>query len=143
MATRIRSNAAAWVDVLNRSLGEVRARPRPTVWSPLEYACHVRDVFGLYALRLHRMRTEDDPTYANWDQDETAVAERYDLADPLVTAAELATSAERLAAAFDSLRDEEWPRRGIRSDGAEFTIDTFAKYLVHDPEHHLRDVTGG
>ena len=24
-----------------------RVRPAPTVWSPLEYGCHVRDVFGL------------------------------------------------------------------------------------------------
>jgi len=32
-------------------------------------------------------------------------------------------------------------RRGFRSDGAEFTIDSFARYFIHDPVHHLWDVT--
>ena len=70
----IRGNAAGWTDVLTRD--DVAIRPSPTVWSPLEYACHVRDVFRLYDQRLHRMLGEDDPLFANWDQDETAVAER-------------------------------------------------------------------
>lgn len=141
VADRIRANAAAWVPILSDGVDRVRARPQPTIWSALEYACHVRDVFDLYTLRLHRMRTEDTPTYANWDQDATAVAERYDLADPPSVAIELTGSAEKLAAAFDTMGADEWQRRGIRSDGAEFTIVTFSTYLVHDPEHHLWDVT--
>ena len=27
-------------------------------------------------------------------------------------------------------------------DGAAFTVETFARYLTHDPVHHLYDVTG-
>jgi len=34
-------------------------------------------------------------------------------------------------------------RTGRRSDGAEFTVDTFARYFVHDPIHHLHDVANG
>ncbi len=64
---RIRANAASWVDVLQRP--DVANRPRPDVWSPLEYACHVRDVFTLFDQRLERMLTEDDPLFDNWDQD--------------------------------------------------------------------------
>ena len=37
--------------------------------------------------------------------------------------------------------DDEWDRTGFRSDGAAFTVATFARYLVHDPIHHLHDVT--
>jgi hypothetical protein len=29
-----------------------------------------------------------------------------------------------------------------RSDGARFTVASFARYMVHDPIHHLYDVTG-
>jgi hypothetical protein len=36
--------------------------------------------------------------------------------------------------------DAEWGRKGLRSDGATFTIDTFGRYLLHDPIHHLWDV---
>ena len=39
----------------------LRRRPDPTTWSVTEYACHVRDVYVTYTIRLHRARTEDRP----------------------------------------------------------------------------------
>ena len=42
-------------------------RPAPQVWSPLEYACHVRDLLGVFAARVELMLTEDLPTFENWD----------------------------------------------------------------------------
>jgi hypothetical protein len=47
---------------------------------------------------------------------------------------------DQLADRFDSVADAEWGRKGLRSDGATFTIDTFGRYLLHDPIHHLWDV---
>ena len=82
MPNLIRDNAAQWPAVLGRP--DARNRPSADRWSPLEYACHVRDVFRLFDMRLHRMLDEDDPTFANWDQDETAVADRYGEQDPTV-----------------------------------------------------------
>src|SRR3954447_9325352 len=38
-----------------------RTRPGPATWSPLEYGCHVRDVFRIFLARLERMLHEDDP----------------------------------------------------------------------------------
>ena len=32
-------------------------------------------------------------------------------------------------------------RRGVRSNGAQFTVATFAAYFLHDVEHHVWDVT--
>jgi hypothetical protein len=37
---------------------------------------------------------------------------------------------------------DQWERTGRRSDGARFTVETFARYFIHDPVHHLYDVTG-
>src|SRR3954454_15989399 len=71
VGTMIRDNAGEWQRVLARP--DVRDRPDDVTWSPLEYACHVRDVFRLYDERLRLMLAEDDPLYPNWDQDETAV----------------------------------------------------------------------
>ena len=31
---------------------------------------------------------------------------------------------------------------GVRSDGVAFTVDTFGRYFIHDPVHHLDDVRG-
>jgi DinB family protein len=140
VAGMARSTAADWAALL-RGGGDVRTRPAPGVWSTLEYGCHVRDAFRIYAERLRLIETEDDPLFPNWDQDETAVAERYGEQDPVVVAGELADAAERLAAGFAAVTD--WSRPGRRSDGARFTTATFARYFIHDPLHHYWDVTRG
>jgi len=138
-AQRLRANAASWREVLHRP--DVGRRPADDVWSPLEYACHVRDVFRIYDERLRLMLTEDAPAYPNWDQDATAVAERYAEQDPEVVDRELRAAAAALAARFEQVSGDDWDRTGTRSDGAEFTVETFARYLLHDPVHHLWDVT--
>ena len=138
VADLLLANAGGWKDVLARP--DVAERPQPDVWSPLEYACHVRDVFALYDVRLHLMLAENDPEFPNWDQDETAVTERYWAQDPKTVAEQLDAAAQRLAASFRAVRADQWDRPGRRSDGAAFTVDTFARYLVHDPIHHLHDV---
>jgi len=55
---------------------------------------------------------------------------------------QLADAATLLADAFAGVQDDQWQRRGRRSDGATFTVDSFSRYMVHDPIHHLFDVTG-
>ncbi len=140
VAGLIRDNVAEWQQRLVASADELRRRPRPDRWSTLEYAAHVRDVFRRFDQRLMLMLDMDDPLFENWDQDATALEDRYNDQDPTVVAADLADSGERLAAAFDRVRSDQWARPGRRSDGAEFTVDSFARYLVHDPIHHLWDV---
>lgn len=135
----LRANAHAWPAALERP--DVRVRPDDATWSPLEYAAHVRDVFRLYDHRLGLMLAEDDPLYPNWDQDETAVTDRYNEQDPAVVSAELVAAGEAVADSFAAVADDQWQRTGRRSDGVAFTVETLAKYFVHDPTHHLWDVT--
>jgi len=137
----IQHNARRWAELLASPM--VRERPNDSTWSALEYACHVRDVYRLYLYRLDLMRDQDGPRFANWDQDETAITDRYDLQDPVEVAGELAVAADLLAHAFASVRDDEWQRTGFRSDGAAFTIDSFTRYMVHDPVHHVYDAEQG
>ena len=136
----IRANAARWPAVLERP--DVAVRPDDSTWSALEYAAHVRDVFRIFTVRLNLMLTEDDPTFPNWDQDATAVEEKYNEQDPAVVSQELLDSAATVADAFAAVSDDAWDRRGLRSDGNAFTVKTIAKYFVHDPTHHLWDVRG-
>jgi len=141
IATLLRANAAEWPEVL-AAADPVRDRPRPDTWSPLEYACHVRDVFRLYAQRLDLMLAQDGPAFANWDQDATAVEQRYREQDPAMVSAELVAAGEVLADGFAGVTGEQWARTGTRSDGVHFTVESFGRYLIHDPIHHLYDVTG-
>jgi hypothetical protein len=135
----IRDVASQW-EVLLLHPGATN-RPVENVWSPSEYGCHVRDVFRMYDFRLELMLTEDDPLFPNWDQDETAISDRYDLQDPLVVRRELAIAGDLLAERFDAVTAGEWLRTGMRSDGARFTVDSIGRYFLHDPIHHLWDVS--
>jgi hypothetical protein len=103
----------------------------------------VRDVFDLYNERLEMMLEQEDPKFLNWDQDATAVEEKYSEQDPVTVSKELEAAAERLAARFDTVTGDQWSRTGTRSDGARFTVESFARYLIHDPVHHLNDVKRG
>jgi hypothetical protein len=140
LAGRIERTTVAWQDVLRRP--DVRERPDDGTWSPLEYACHVRDVHRVYAGRVGRMLAEDDPYYENWDQDATAIDQRYGEQDPAQVAHELAEAGATLGALFAGVEGAGWSRTGRRSDGAAFTVDSIGRYYLHDLEHHLWDVTG-
>lgn len=136
-----RDNAAQWPELLTSAF--VRIRPTEDQWSALEYACHVRDTLRIFDRRLKRMIEEDDPEFLNWDQDQTAVDDRYGLQDPSVVGGELVAAAAVIADRFHSVLDDQWDRPGTRSDGSRFTIDSFARYFIHDPVHHVDDVRKG
>ena len=136
----VRANAAAWPAVLARP--DVRHRPDPGTWSPLEYGCHVRDACRVFGDRLTLMLTVDDPLFANWDQDATAIEQDYPAQDPARVAADLVNNAAQIADGFAAVRPDQWGRTGRRSNGSVFTVDTLARYFTHDPVHHLHDVGG-
>ena len=134
----IRADALGWPAIL--ALPDASRRPDESTWSPLEYACHVRDVHLVFGERLRLMLDQDEPRFANWDQDETAVAERYDLQDPGVVADELVAAAKAVATQYDEVPDDAWGRRGLRSNGSEFTVESIGRYHLHDVVHHAHDV---
>lgn len=138
VAAILRTSAERWQDQLQRP--DVRVRPAPATWSPLEYSCHVRDVCRRFDARLALMLKQDDPEFENWDQDATAREARYGEQDPVSVAGELRDAAHTLARHFDEVVGHGWQRSGRRSDGARFTVDSFARYFIHDVLHHLHDV---
>lgn len=115
-------------------------RPSPGTWSVLEYACHVRDVHRTMARRLVLVLEEDDPTFDNWDQDATAVEERYDSQDPATVDVELVEAAGHAAGLWASVPPEAYDRTGRRSNGSRFTVRTLGQYHLHDVLHHVHDV---
>ena len=140
VAGLVRVNAGRWGDLLGA--GAIRpGRADERTWSPLEYAAHVRDVFRRYDQRITLMLGEDDPLFANWDQDATAVEDRYDGQDPATVVQQLQAAAGLMASRLDELAGADWNRPGRRSDGAAFTVGSLVRYMIHDPVHHLWDVT--
>lgn len=138
LSTRLRANAAAWPAVLAGP--DARLRPDDHTWSPLEYGAHVRDVHRVYGERLQRYLHEENPEFRDWNQDEAAIAGRYSEQDPSVVAAELVAAAGEVASGFERVPDDAWNRPASRSDGVRFTLESFARYYLHDVVHHLWDV---
>ena len=121
----------------------VRTRSDPAVWSPLEYACHVRDVLGVFAERTRRTLVEDDPDYGWWDHEAAVVDEGYNEHDPGTVADALAANAEAFAAVLETVPADGWDRTGRRRGGEPFTVLGLARFAVHEGRHHLLDVGRG
>ncbi|MBT2512124.1 DinB family protein [Arthrobacter sp. ISL-30] len=127
-----------WQAVLRRQ--DAAERPNDHTWSPLEYACHVRDVFSLFDQRLNLMLNDDDAHFANWDQNQAAIDGDYAKADPQEVSAELEAEGRQISASFAGVTEDQWQRTGKRSNGSVFTVLTFSQYFLHDVVHHLHDV---
>lgn len=140
IAPRLRAAVAQWAAVLARP--DVRSRPAPTAWSPLEYGCHVRDVLAVYGARLALQLRADDPLFEDWDQNIAALDGEYPNQDPAEVAAEIAAAGESAARTIEAISGDQWERLGRRvgRDGS-FTLLTLAQYILHEVLHHLHNVT--
>ncbi|MEM7326975.1 MAG: hypothetical protein AAF531_28085 [Actinomycetota bacterium] len=144
---RMRSNAASFRAALKRG-DIVHERPpvpagEPAQPSALEVAAHVRDQYASAAERLARMIKKKSPKFGDWDRNEAASNADYSAEDPDKVSYALAVNAGKAADILDKVRGDQWQRIGIRSDGAQFTIASFAVYVLHDMVHHLTAVEQG
>src|SRR5215471_12653510 len=127
--------SAAWFGIL-------RTRPEEGVWSALEYACHVRDVFLVQRDRLYTALVEDTPVFAPMYRDQRVTLARYNAQDPVEVIDQLATAARLIAQAFDVLDPVQFQRRCIYNfpAPAERPLLWVGQHAVHEGEHHLRDI---
>ena len=139
LGTRIRALAGQWRELLSR--GEiVRAAPHAAerTWSILEHGCHVRAALEYTEQHLRLMlKKRKPPKLRYWNQRDAAVDGKYGQQDPGKVAYALASTGGKVADLLDRIDDGDWQRTAVRLDGAEFTVERLARYLVHDLEHHL------
>ncbi len=141
LASAFRANARVWLALLADPAAAVRRRTDH--WSTLEYACHVHDVHQIFHERVSSMLAEDTPHFPNWDQDESAVEGHYGSQLPSIVGPTLVAAAYAVADLYASVPTLSWQRRGIRSNGSEFTVESLGRYHLHDVVHHLYDVRDG
>lgn len=123
----------------------VRHRPRPVVWSPLEYAAHVRDVLAEQRRRAGRALTETLPRYGTMRPEELVTERAYNADDPAAVVAAIEANAEALAVLFESLDPDGWARGGVYNWPTEQVRDLvwLGRHTVHELAHHLLDVSRG
>jgi hypothetical protein len=117
-------------------------RTAPLRWSPLEYACHVRDVLLTQRERVLLARRADVPSAVPMGRDERVAHEAYAEQEPLEVAEELTMAARLLANVLHRLDTPDWERRLIYNwpHRRERTLRWVAANTLHDVRHHLMDV---
>ncbi len=120
----------------------VRRRPAPEVWSALEYAAHVRDVFESYDRWIRQILDDERPVLEGPAPNDLATERRYGDDDPATVADALAANAERLAFTVETVPADGWERVGLRR-GEERSVWLHARRAVHEGNHHLLDIGRG
>ncbi|MFP3906004.1 MAG: DinB family protein [Acidimicrobiales bacterium] len=138
VAHQYRSRLAGHGDVLRR-------RPAPAVWSPLEYAAHVRDVLRVQRERAALALRVREPTVESMRPDERAVEAAYAQLDPGRVVDQIDQAVEALAALFDGLGYDEWDRTAIYNwpQPARRDLTWIGRHTVHELIHHLFDIARG
>ncbi len=139
----IAEGAAKLADLLAVASDPARRR-EPGTWSPLEYACHLRDVLLVQRERVLLARRASTPTVVPMGRDERAEHDGYGTQDPADVAVQLAQAGKLLANALARLGPNDWDRSMIYNypEPAERSIRWLATHTHHEVVHHLGDVTG-
>ncbi|HEX4015919.1 MAG TPA: DinB family protein [Frankiaceae bacterium] len=116
-------------------------RPAPDVWSPLEYLCHVRDVYVASTIRLYRARRESSPQIEPLFNDLRVLRFRHNEAQVSGVLHELDASLEGFLDEMAHVTD--WNRSFSRQPGEERTSRWLARQTLHEAIHHLGDMRAG
>lgn len=127
-----------YIEVLSRP--DAATRTNPARWSDQEYVAHVAEMLQVMTGRFTLMLEHEAPTFPNWDQDHAADEGNYNARSASEVAELLRKNAAGYAAKLESLDPAQHSRRGLRSNGAAFTVETLNQYAWHDLVHHLWDL---
>ncbi|MGO2052522.1 methyltransferase type 12 [Arthrobacter sp. MYb211] len=119
---------------------QAQERTSPTRWSDQEYVLHVAEMLVTMTRRLELMTTQDDPTFPSWDQDQAAEKGNYNQLEVDEAAARLRAAASLYSNKLARIDSSDYGRKGLRSNGAAFTVATLNQYAWHDVLHHIWDL---
>jgi hypothetical protein len=138
--------AAAWRGFLqDADDAYLRRIPEPGVFSPLQYAAHVRDILRVYTDRMVLGLEQDAPTVPIF-QPAQEIWEEYNRSDADELAADLESQAGRLHDVGANMEASAWSRIVVNDRGVygvyTFTLAGLACNAVHEAHHHLLDAQG-
>jgi len=142
---RLAEAAGKVTGLLNGDERAVRRRPSADVWSPLEYACHLRDVFLVQRDRVVRGLVERTPEFTPMHRDERVDIDRYAEQEPRQVAEELRIAARLLGRTLAERNNVDWDRRVVYSwpEPTERDLRWVAAHTVHEAVHHIGDIEAG
>lgn len=118
---------------------DVRSRRAATTWSPLEYACHLRDVMLVQRERVLLARRVDGAQALNMGRDERAEFDGYAEQDPADVARQLIDATSMYVRVIGRLSPADWDRTLVHGPSARPLRWTVAQ-AHHEVQHHLLDI---
>lgn len=134
--------AVEYATLLRAEPSVLRRRVTPRVWSPLEYACHMRDVLLIQRERLLAARRSDAPVAEPMGRDERVEHDGYLQQNPADVARQLQDATLLFAHALDQLGPGDWERTLTvpYPEPAVRSLRWLAVHTVHELHHHLLDI---
>lgn len=138
----IRALATKVVALLCDNEIEVRSHSDPRVWSPLEYACHLRDVLLVQRERVLAARRMNGIDCAPMGREERAEHDGYNEQDPSEVARQLSDAAALFGNDLARLSADDWNRTVVYHYPAtnERSLRWVAVHTAHELQHHLLDI---
>ena len=126
----------------SRGTSALAHRSDPTVWSPLEYGCHVRDVLLVQRERVLAARRTECPSFDPMGRDERVVHDGYAQQRGDDVARQLDDAAGLLANVLARLGPPDWERSVVYNypDRQQRSLRWVAVHTAHEVHHHLGDV---
>ncbi|MFW6092113.1 MAG: DinB family protein [Actinomycetota bacterium] len=139
----ITDGAAALAAMVAAAGTDVRSRRWPQTWSPLEYACHVRDMLLVQRERVLLARRKDRPSVEPMGRDERVEHDGYAEQEVADVARQLTDAARLFANVLARLGDADWDRTmEYHYPGtAERSLRWVAVHTLHEVSHHTLDVS--
>jgi hypothetical protein len=121
---------------------DTRPRRDPDVWSPLEYACHLRDLLLVQRERVLSARRTDCPDATPMGRNERVDHDGYATQNPTDVARQLTDAALMLANTFTRLTPTDWTRTVLYHypNTSKRSLHWLALHTLHEAHHHLLDI---
>jgi hypothetical protein len=121
---------------------DLRTRRQPQTWSPLEYACHLRDVLLVQRERVLAARRSDRPSVDPMGRDERVEHDGYADQDAVAVARQLTDAAYLFANVLSRLGPNDWEKTVMYNYPTLFerSLRWVAVHTMHEVRHHLVDV---
>jgi DinB superfamily len=130
------------VSILNDTAADLTTRREPQAWSPLEYGCHVRDVFLVQRERVLAARSLDRPSFNSMGREERVQYDGYAEQDATDVARQLSDAARLFANVLSRLNPTDWDRSLMYNypEPRERSLRWVAVHTVHELHRHTLDV---
>jgi DinB superfamily len=117
-------------------------RRREGEWSAQEALTHLRDVVvHVYGLRIRRLLYENDPVFADFDEEgyrRASLGRGEAIGDLLGT---IVAEHEQLARLLATLPDADWSREGRHPTLGAMSIEFLARRVAEHAEEHAAQIT--